>query len=546
MAQPIAPDYGQQFLLPPALEEWVPKDHPVRFIREFVDQQNLGRLGFAMPIANEGRPAYAPGLLLKIWLYGYHHRLRSTRKLEAACRDQLSLLWLSGMIAPDHNTLWRFWRDNKKALRQLFKQSVQLAVGAGLVGLVLQAVDGTKIQALASSHSGWSKEQMQKLLAALDGEIEQAEKQLEQEGLIAQGTEYRLPAKLEERQALRATVQAGLEQLEQDGRAHYHPKEPEARRMKCEGKRPFAYNAQAVVDQTHGVVVAAEVTDEEQDSSQLVGMVEQAQQNTGAATSVLTVADGSYGSGAQVAEAAQRKLNVLVKPQEGGLRKDNGYSARHFQYDPILGTVTCPQKRQLAFSAEARQKGQTVKRYCCRAKDCPVAKLCQDSRGRRVIEIWSHTAAVQAMRERLTQAEPQQQLAKRGRIIERHFGQIKQHEGFRRWTVRGADNVRTQWALLNLISNLRVLYTCWRSRRPKAGQKAASSGQCSRNVRSRATIPPLVVVAAISAKRCSKGGFYHNLLRQSQHSRTPRPGGISDALECAKRLGVRLSPAALD
>jgi transposase len=68
MAQPIAPDYGQQFLFPPALEDWVSKDHPVRFIREFVEQQDLAKLGFAMPIANEGRPAYAPGLLLKIWL----------------------------------------------------------------------------------------------------------------------------------------------------------------------------------------------------------------------------------------------------------------------------------------------------------------------------------------------------------------------------------------------------------------------------------------------------------------------------------------------
>src|SRR5207245_2983162 len=144
------------------------------------------------------------------------------------------------------------------------------------------------------------KEQMQKRLGALDEEIAEAEKQLEQEAPIPAGTGYSLPKKLQERQVLRATVKARLDQLEQDGRAHYHPKEPEARRMKCEGKRPFAYNAQAVVDQSHGVVVAAEVTVEEQDSSQLVAMVEQAQQNTGAASSALTVADGSYGSGAQV------------------------------------------------------------------------------------------------------------------------------------------------------------------------------------------------------------------------------------------------------
>ena len=94
MTHPIAPDYGQQFLFPPALEDWVPADHPVRFLREFVDQLDLPALGFAMPAAAAGRPPYAPSLLLKIWLYGYFHRIRATRKLEVACREQLGLLWL--------------------------------------------------------------------------------------------------------------------------------------------------------------------------------------------------------------------------------------------------------------------------------------------------------------------------------------------------------------------------------------------------------------------------------------------------------------------
>src|SRR4051794_36614745 len=96
MAKPIAPDYGQQFLLPPSLEDWVPLDHPVRFLREFVEQLDLPALGFSTPTAVEGRPPYALSLLLKIWLYGYFHRIRSTRKLEAACCEHIGLLWLTG------------------------------------------------------------------------------------------------------------------------------------------------------------------------------------------------------------------------------------------------------------------------------------------------------------------------------------------------------------------------------------------------------------------------------------------------------------------
>lgn len=464
MAQPIAADYGQQFLLPPSLEDWVSKDHPVRFIREFVDQQDLGKVGFAMPLCSEGRPAYAPSLLLKIWLYGYQHRLRSTRQLEAACRDHMSLVWLTGMIAPDHNSLWRFWRDNKKALRQLFKQSVQLAIQAGLVGMVLQAVDGTKVQALASPYSGWSKKKMKKLLAALDANLDETEKQLEQEGGGAEGQGYRLPEKLKDRETLREAVKTGLEQLEQDGRKHYHPKEPEARRMKCAGKQPFAYNAQAVVDQSHGIAVAAEVVVEESDSSQLVPMVGQAQQNTGA-TTVVTVADGNYGSGSQVAAAAQRKMTVVVNPMEGGAQKADGYRARDFQYDAMAETVTCPQNQRLDFGRQTEQKGQPVKQYRCHVKNCPVAALCKDKKGRRVIEIWPHTPAVQAMRDRLKDVEVKEQLSKRGQIIEKHFGHIKQHDGFRRWTVRGLENVRTQWAMLNLTMNLRALAKAWANQR---------------------------------------------------------------------------------
>src|SRR5690348_1121282 len=164
MAQVISPDYSQQFLLPPALEDWVAADHPARFLREFVDQLDLAAMGFVIPAAQEGRPPYAPSLLLKIWLYGYFFRIRSTRRLELACGEVLPLMWLCGMIRPDHNSLWRFWRDNKKALGKVFKQTVELAVRTGAVGLALQAIDGTKIQSAASDRRGWSKERMEKLL----------------------------------------------------------------------------------------------------------------------------------------------------------------------------------------------------------------------------------------------------------------------------------------------------------------------------------------------------------------------------------------------
>jgi transposase len=299
MAQPIAPDYGQQFLFPPALEDWVPQDHPARFLREFVDQLELPALGFAMPVAMEGRPPYHPGLLLKIWLYGYFHRIRSTRKLEAACTEHLPLLWLSGLIAPDHNSLWRFWRDNKKALRSIFKQTVQLAVNTGAVGFALQALDGPK---------GWSKEYMEKLLTQLEAALDDIELKVVEENPPAEAPGYRLPEGLAQRQALREQIKKGLAQLQADQRNHYHPVEPEARRMKVGDTNRYAYNAQAIADEKEKIIVACEATRQENDVGQLVPMIGQARENLGAAAAQsLAVADTGYGSGADLQAAAPTK-----------------------------------------------------------------------------------------------------------------------------------------------------------------------------------------------------------------------------------------------
>ncbi len=474
MAQPIAPDYGQQFLFPPALEDWVPAEHPVRFLREFVEALDLAALGLALPVGEQGRPPYAPSLLLKIWLYGYYMRIRASRKLEAACREVLPLVWLCGLLAPDHNSLWRFWKANRQALRGVFKQTVQVAVRTGCVGLALQALDGTKIQAAASTASGWNKEQMEKLLAALDEVLDQTELKIVAENAdLAAPLATHLPAALSERKALREQIQKGLAQLAADGREHYHPIEPEARRMKVRDQNRYAYNAQAVADEKEGILVACETTRQENDLGQLVPLLEQARENVGpGGQKTLTLADKGYGSGVDVAAAAQKELRVLVTPAEGTPAGDHPYAAQHFTYDALARTVTCPRGHALDHEGSTIKKGLLAQRYRCHCRDCPVRAQCtRDPKGRQ-IEVWPHTPAVQAMRARLQEKGALALQARRQEIIEPRFAQIKQHEGFRRWTVWGLENVRAQWSLLCAILNLRVLYRHWRAERRRPGGAA--------------------------------------------------------------------------
>jgi len=186
VSQEIRAKYGQVYRLPPSLEDWVGRDHPARFLRTFVDELDLRDLGFKERKGEDGRPSYAPNLLLKVWLYGYFQRIYGTRPLERACREHMSLIWLTGMHAPDHNTLWRFWRDNKESLRRVFSQAIKVALSWDMISLVLHAVDGTRIRADVSKKGAWHLEET----------LDEAEKQVEASEREEIG-EYRLPERLQ-------------------------------------------------------------------------------------------------------------------------------------------------------------------------------------------------------------------------------------------------------------------------------------------------------------------------------------------------------------
>lgn len=211
MSYEIRADYTETYLFPPSLEEFVPADHPARFLREFVDALDLKGLGFRVRDRSEedGRPNYAPDLLLKVWLYGWMSKIHSTRALERACREHLSLLWLTGMKSPDHNTLWRFFKENGQALREVFRQGVRVAAQAGLVDLALHAVDGTKVMAQCSGRTAWRRKDLEKMLPAVDRAIEEILSNIESEPSETQGG-YELPESLQDGERLREEIQKSV------------------------------------------------------------------------------------------------------------------------------------------------------------------------------------------------------------------------------------------------------------------------------------------------------------------------------------------------
>jgi len=473
MGKQIRADYEQILMFPPSVEDWVGEDHPARFIRDFVDSLDLSELEIEIPDNDTGRPPYAPDLLLKVWLFGYFNRIRSSRKLEKACLEHMGLIWLTGMNTPDHNTLSRFFKANKKSLKHLFKQSIRVALKADLIGLALHAVDGTKIQAVSSNDKARGRnsiertletvsERLDRTIADVMTEIERADRE--------EAGEYRLPQSMQDGLKRKQRIQEALKELDASDKKAVHPAEPEARFMKNRRTKDLSYNAQAVADAKSGLIVAAEVVTDGADNGQIVPMLDQVQENLGTVAEE-TVADGGYFSSGQIGLADERKYGILIGKSSGEIISERGaqahpYHRSRFVFDPERDCFICPEGRLLPFHQRkiTGKNHNEVRRYRCRAfQTCPNREKCSQSKNGRLIDLSVYEAALEHHRTKREKPEHQQRLRARKKIIEPVFAWIKNALGFRRWTVAGIDNVRAQWHLMCTTMNLKKLYKHWSS-----------------------------------------------------------------------------------
>jgi transposase len=456
-------DYNQQWMFPPTLEQLLPSDHTARMIREFVDAQDLEKQGFKTRKGEEGRPNYSANMLLKVWLYGYVTKIRTTRPLERACMNDIGMLWLTGMQRPDHTSLWRFWRDNRKPLKQVFKRLLEIAVDLNFVGMVLQAIDGTKIVSQASEEQGLHRRSLEKILKRLDEGISEIMKQTDQ--AAKHGPDCRLPEGLQQRQQLREKIQAQLKRLDEQGQDHLQPQDEDARVMKCRGGKKFAYNAQAVVEGQNQLIVAADVVTDESDNYQLVRMIDQVQENLGKAAQE-TVADGGYFATTELAAAENKHYSVLVNlPKSVQGSDDEPYHASRFVHDAAKDECICPRGERLRFDVvKPRDKVNPydVRVYRCASYEtCPVRWQCSRSKTGRTVQIHPNHASLVRQREKRRDEKMRALLKQRGSTVEPVFGWIKEGMNFRRWTVRGLDKVQTQWLLVCTALNLIRLKKYW-------------------------------------------------------------------------------------
>jgi transposase len=312
---------GQHRLFPATLDELVPADHVGRVIEAFVSKLEMEALGFvrAEP-AETGRPGYDPRDLLKLYLYGYLHQVRSSRRLEAECRRNVELMWRLGRLVPDYKTIAEFRRKHREAVSKAGAELVRLARQVGLVKGEWVAIDGSKFRAVSS-------EQMVREREAVKRYLDQVEAGDGQDEVVIDP----------------AAVAAALEKRKNDPA-------PEARLMLTAHRIPLpAYNVQTAVDAEDGLIVAQQVTTDPADNRSLLAMAEAAKQAVGEPETLNIVADAGYSNGEQAAPCEAQGIVPHVPANRGVNNQGDGtlFDRSRFVYDDKTDTFRCPGQQTL-------------------------------------------------------------------------------------------------------------------------------------------------------------------------------------------------------
>jgi transposase len=271
----------QPSFLPPCLDDYVGRDHPVRAIDAYVDALDLKGLGFRHPGSDggAGQPPYHPGDLLKLYLYGYLHRVRSSRGLEQEARRNVELMWLIKRLAPGYRTIAGFRKDNWAALKATNRDFVVLARELGLLGGELVGIDGAFFDGNASKASIRTCRKLAERLAEIEREIEAYGASLDAndatEAAPSRGGEDGggggdVAGKVAALMAKRVNVQASLEELDASGETQLSRTDPDARLLTKSGQTVAGYNVQIAVDDAHKLIVASEVVNDGNDTGQSV------------------------------------------------------------------------------------------------------------------------------------------------------------------------------------------------------------------------------------------------------------------------------------
>jgi len=450
-------DRSQTQLLPPSVDEYVPVEAPVRFIEAFVDNLDAQALGLSRATpAETGRPGYDPRDLLKLYVYGYLQRVRSSRRLEAEAGRNLELIWLLRGLRPDFKTIADFRREHRARFKDVFREFNLLCRRLELFGAELVAIDGAKFKAVNSPRRHYTAEKLRELQTQIDARIEHYLGELDAQDEAAAGvapppTRAALTEKITQLRQRRELYQDYTQALANSGQTEVSLTDPDSRGQKKVG---VGYNVQVAVDAKHHLIATETLVQAANDRGQLHPLATAAHAAIGVTA---VVADAGYHEAGQLEQCEQAGLTTYVATP--GTRSGQAsaaqsvYPKENFHYDSPTDSYRCPAGRTLPRGTATVVKGKARHYYyhVAACTKCPRKADCTTGRFRRISRLVNE-AVVERQAQRIA-AHPEH-LAARKTIVEHVFGTLREW-GHDKFLCRGLAMVQAEFTLSALAYNLR-------------------------------------------------------------------------------------------
>jgi transposase len=421
-------------LFPVSLDQSIDPDNEVRMIDLFVDSLSIKDYGFRTDFTENGRPAYHPSDLLKLFIYGYMNKVRTSRDLEKECRRNIEVMWLLKCLKPDHNTIANFRRDNPKAIKKVFRTTVQIAKHFDLIGGQLLAGDSTKLRAQNSKKNNYNQSKIDRHVAYIDNKLQEYTSALaENDG----DNRRQIEDEINKQQKRKDNYRDLEKQLKESGEPQISISDPESRQIMIRNNiTEVAYSVQTTVDSKNSIPIDYKVTNQN-DSKAMGNMVQRAKSIL--RTNDFTVLyDKGYHTGSELKIAQDLGIDAIVAIPgitSTSQAPDPDYNFERFEYDQQSDTYICPQGEVLRSNGtwykecNKRDKVITFKQYKTRScKSCLAHSQCTKSKAGRVLS--RSTYAEYYENNRKVYQEKEHLYKRRQAIVEHPYGTIKRQWGF--------------------------------------------------------------------------------------------------------------------
>ncbi len=449
-------DRNQIALLPPSIEEYVNEDAPVRAYDAIINALDFQDLGIELDDNKVGNSSYNPIAMLKLLAFGYSYGFRSSRKMERACYETLSFIWLMGGLKPDHKTICEFRRKNISALKVVLKQIVRLCIKLELVDGNVLFVDGSKFRGNSSKEKMRSGQWCEKKIAELDNRIDELLIKCEEEDKREAGENsyVKMKKELSQKEKLKKKIEYALSELENKNTKKVNITDPDSGIMKGRQGYHSGYNIQNVVDSKEGIIVHAEAVTEKNDLNQFSDQIKKGMQTTKRKCKA-ACADAGYSSTDDLDRINSERIDIVVPtPRQVQKKRSKPFEKSQFKYNKKENCYYCPEGCRLKYGgSEASKKTNYYKiekiedcQNCKNFGECTVSQ-----KGRRVRRYWN-----EELKEKFEEQyrESQEIYRLRKQKVELPFGHIKYNMGYGQFLLRGLDKVQGEISLLSSCFNI--------------------------------------------------------------------------------------------